>query len=63
MPISHFGQISILPHLFSENILPLYPYFKSDIHALRPHQGQIEVAFRFRSLLDSDHHPSEIAGE
>lgn len=33
-----------------------------DIHAVRPHPGQIEVAFRFRSLLDSDHHPSEIAG-
>lgn len=33
-----------------------------DIHALRPHPGQIEVALRFRSLLDSDHHPSEIAG-
>ncbi|XP_063164883.1 histidine ammonia-lyase isoform X2 [Candoia aspera] len=35
--------------------------FDTDIHALRPHRGQIEVAFRFRSLLDSDHHPSEIA--
>lgn len=33
-----------------------------DIHAVRPHRGQGEVAFRFRSLLDSDHHPSEIAG-
>uniref|UniRef100_A0A8C5FC12 Histidine ammonia-lyase n=1 Tax=Gadus morhua TaxID=8049 RepID=A0A8C5FC12_GADMO len=35
--------------------------FDSEIHALRPHPGQIEVAFRFRSLLESDHHPSEIA--
>uniref|UniRef100_A0A6I8Q738 Histidine ammonia-lyase n=1 Tax=Xenopus tropicalis TaxID=8364 RepID=A0A6I8Q738_XENTR len=35
--------------------------FDTDIHALRPHPGQVEVAFRFRSLLDSDHHPSEIA--
>ncbi|KAM7179706.1 histidine ammonia-lyase isoform 4-T4 [Macrochelys suwanniensis] len=35
--------------------------FDTDIHAVRPHRGQIEVAFRFRSLLDSDHHPSEIA--
>lgn len=34
----------------------------TDIHALRPHPGQIEVAQRFRSLLDSDHHPSQIAG-
>nr|XP_033808286.1 histidine ammonia-lyase [Geotrypetes seraphini] len=35
--------------------------FDSDIHKLRAHPGQMEVAFRFRSLLDSDHHPSEIA--
>ncbi|XP_032644419.1 histidine ammonia-lyase [Chelonoidis abingdonii] len=35
--------------------------FDTDIHAVRAHRGQIEVAFRFRSLLDSDHHPSEIA--
>ncbi|XP_032827458.2 histidine ammonia-lyase isoform X1 [Petromyzon marinus] len=35
--------------------------FDSDIHELRPHPGQKEVAFRFRSLLDSDHHPSQIA--
>ncbi|XP_039368026.1 histidine ammonia-lyase isoform X2 [Mauremys reevesii] len=35
--------------------------FDTDIHAVRAHPGQIEVAFRFRSLLDSDHHPSEIA--
>ncbi|XP_025921864.1 histidine ammonia-lyase isoform X2 [Apteryx rowi] len=35
--------------------------FDTDIHAVRPHRGQTEVAFRFRSLLDSDHHPSEIA--
>ncbi len=35
----------------------------ADIHTLRPHPGQIEVALRFRSLLDSDHHPSQIAGQ
>ncbi|XP_029457423.1 histidine ammonia-lyase isoform X1 [Rhinatrema bivittatum] len=35
--------------------------FDTDIHTLRAHPGQTEVAFRFRSLLDSDHHPSEIA--
>lgn len=44
----------IAPTFLSPSIL--------DIHAVRPHRGQIEVAFRFRSLLDSDHHPSEIAG-
>lgn len=39
------------------------PATTPDIHKLRPHPGQQEVALRFRSLLDSDHHPSEIAGE
>ncbi|XP_048466504.1 histidine ammonia-lyase-like isoform X1 [Rhincodon typus] len=35
--------------------------FDSDVHDLRPHPGQIEVAARFRSVLHSDVHPSEIA--
>lgn len=35
--------------------------FESDIHSVRPHKGQIEVARRFRSLLRSDTHPSEIS--
>uniref|UniRef100_A0A4W3JUT8 Histidine ammonia-lyase n=1 Tax=Callorhinchus milii TaxID=7868 RepID=A0A4W3JUT8_CALMI len=35
--------------------------FDSDIHSSRPHPGQAEVASRFRSLLDSDIHSSEIA--
>ncbi|XP_071009045.1 histidine ammonia-lyase-like isoform X2 [Oncorhynchus clarkii lewisi] len=34
--------------------------FDSDIHALWRHPGQIEMARRFHTLLDSDHHPSEI---
>lgn len=33
-----------------------------DIHNARPHEGQILVAERFRSLLHSDTFPSEIAG-
>lgn len=33
-----------------------------DIHLLRPHQGQLLVASRLRSLLDSNVHPSEIRG-
>lgn len=33
----------------------------ADIHRVRPHKGQIEVAKRIRSLLHSDIHPSEIA--
>ncbi|CAD5119142.1 DgyrCDS7782 [Dimorphilus gyrociliatus] len=35
--------------------------FNSDIHNARPHEGQILVAERFRSLLHSDTFPSEIA--
>ena len=37
--------------------------FDSDVHLLRPHRGQIEVARRLRALLHSDTYPSEIAGE
>lgn len=32
------------------------------IHAARPHPGQMEVAERLRSLLDSDVFPSQISG-
>nr|XP_006825988.1 PREDICTED: histidine ammonia-lyase [Saccoglossus kowalevskii] len=35
--------------------------FDSDIHASRPHKGQRDVAARFRALLHSEYHPSEIA--
>ncbi|XP_070558559.1 histidine ammonia-lyase-like [Ptychodera flava] len=34
--------------------------FDSDIHKLRPHNGQQAVASRFRALLHSEVHPSEI---
>ncbi|KAG9330481.1 hypothetical protein JZ751_024215 [Albula glossodonta] len=37
--------------------------FDSDIHAARPHPGQVDVAWRLRSVLDSDVFPSEITGE
>eukprot|EP00090_Calanus_glacialis_P010774 TRINITY_DN1923_c0_g1_i1.p1 TRINITY_DN1923_c0_g1~~TRINITY_DN1923_c0_g1_i1.p1 ORF type:complete len:693 (-),score=180.37 TRINITY_DN1923_c0_g1_i1:97-1956(-) len=35
--------------------------FDSDVHALRPHKGQINVARRLRALLHSETFPSEIA--
>ncbi|XP_066979441.1 histidine ammonia-lyase-like [Macrobrachium rosenbergii] len=35
--------------------------FDSDVHKLRPHKGQNEVARRLRALLHSDTYPSEIA--
>uniref|UniRef100_A0A2K6M0M8 Histidine ammonia-lyase n=1 Tax=Rhinopithecus bieti TaxID=61621 RepID=A0A2K6M0M8_RHIBE len=54
-------QADIVAALTLEVLKGTTKAFDTDIHALRPHRGQIEVAFRFRSLLDSDHHPSEIA--
>jgi len=35
--------------------------FDPDIHAVRPHKGQISVASRFRSVLNSEVFPSEIS--
>ena len=35
--------------------------FDSDVHRLRPHPGQINVARRLRSLLHSEVYPSAIA--
>ncbi|KAM6960491.1 histidine ammonia-lyase [Aplochiton taeniatus] len=54
-------QADIIAALTLEVLKGTTKAFDSDIHRLRPHPGQIEVAMRFRSLLDSDHHPSEIA--
>uniref|UniRef100_A0A8C5Q7W4 Histidine ammonia-lyase n=1 Tax=Leptobrachium leishanense TaxID=445787 RepID=A0A8C5Q7W4_9ANUR len=54
-------QADIVAALTLEVLKGTTKAFDTDIHALRPHPGQVEVAFRFRSLLDSDHHPSEIA--
>lgn len=54
-------QADIVAALTLEVLKGTTKAFDSDIHALRPHPGQVEVALRFRSLLDSDHHPSQIA--
>uniref|UniRef100_A0A8B9C5P0 Histidine ammonia-lyase n=1 Tax=Anser brachyrhynchus TaxID=132585 RepID=A0A8B9C5P0_9AVES len=54
-------QADIVAALTLEVLKGTTKAFDTDIHAVRPHKGQAEVAFRFRSLLDSDHHPSEIA--
>ncbi|TNN00311.1 hypothetical protein fugu_011557 [Takifugu bimaculatus] len=54
-------QADIVAALTLEVLKGTTKAFDSDIHLLRPHPGQIEVAQRFRSLLDSDHHPSQIA--
>ncbi|XP_067358588.1 histidine ammonia-lyase isoform X2 [Channa argus] len=54
-------QADVIAALTLEVLKGTTKAFDSDIHSLRPHPGQIEVALRFRSLLDSDHHPSQIA--
>ncbi|XP_033491912.2 histidine ammonia-lyase [Epinephelus lanceolatus] len=54
-------QADIIAALTLEVLKGTTKAFDSDIHMLRPHPGQIEVALRFRSLLDSDHHSSQIA--
>uniref|UniRef100_W5NFJ6 Histidine ammonia-lyase n=1 Tax=Lepisosteus oculatus TaxID=7918 RepID=W5NFJ6_LEPOC len=54
-------QADIIAALTLEVLKGTTRAFDSGIHELRPHSGQKEVAFRFRSLLDSGHHPSEIA--
>ncbi|NXR05728.1 HUTH lyase, partial [Semnornis frantzii] len=54
-------QADIIAALTLEVLKGTTRAFDTDIHTVRPHRGQVEVAFRFRSLLDSDHHPSEIA--
>ncbi|XP_041059179.1 histidine ammonia-lyase [Carcharodon carcharias] len=54
-------QADIIAALTLEVLKGTTRAFDSDIHKLRPHPGQVEVASRFRSLLGSDHHPSEIA--
>ncbi|NP_001086644.1 histidine ammonia-lyase, gene 1 L homeolog [Xenopus laevis] len=54
-------QADVVAALTLEVLKGTVKAFDADIHAMRPHPGQGEVAFRFRSLLDSEHHPSEIA--
>ena len=53
-------ELYMIQILLFANILSCF--FISDIHLLRPHQGQLLVASRLRSLLDSNVHPSEIRG-
>ncbi|XP_032895217.1 histidine ammonia-lyase-like [Amblyraja radiata] len=55
-------QADIIAALTLEVLKGTTRAFDSDVHKLRPHQGQMDVAARLRSLLDSDVHASEIAG-
>ncbi|XP_051889376.1 histidine ammonia-lyase-like isoform X3 [Pristis pectinata] len=55
-------QADIIAALTLEVLKGTTRAFDSGIHELRPHRGQVEVAARLRSVLDSDVHASEIAG-
>ncbi|XP_062928316.1 histidine ammonia-lyase-like isoform X2 [Mobula hypostoma] len=54
-------QADIIAALTLEVLKGTTRAFDSGIHELRPHQGQMEVAARMRSVLDSDIHLSEIS--
>ncbi|XP_031144097.1 histidine ammonia-lyase-like isoform X2 [Sander lucioperca] len=54
-------QADIIAALSFEALKGTTKAFHSAIHAARPHPGQMEVAARLRSLLDSDVFPSQIS--
>ncbi|KAF1372625.1 hypothetical protein PFLUV_G00267800 [Perca fluviatilis] len=54
-------QADIIAALSFEALKGTTKAFHSAIHAVRPHPGQMEVAARLRSLLDSDVFPSQIS--
>lgn len=51
-------QADIIAALTCEVLKGNVAQFDADIHTARPHNGQIEVAGRMRSLLNSDVYPS-----
>ncbi|KAB5542018.1 hypothetical protein PHYPO_G00086610 [Pangasianodon hypophthalmus] len=53
-------QADVIAALTLETLKGTNKAFDFDVHAVRPHPGQILVAQRFRSLLHSDFFPSEI---
>uniref|UniRef100_A0A3Q3VQZ7 Histidine ammonia-lyase n=1 Tax=Mola mola TaxID=94237 RepID=A0A3Q3VQZ7_MOLML len=54
-------QADIIAALTVEALRGSTKAFHSAIHAVRPHPGQMEVAERLRSLLDSSIYPSQIS--
>ncbi|KAJ8006991.1 hypothetical protein DPEC_G00112940 [Dallia pectoralis] len=54
-------QADIIAALSLEALRGTTKAFHRDIHAVRPHPGQVEVALRLRSLLDSEVFPSQIS--
>ncbi|XP_031414309.1 histidine ammonia-lyase-like [Clupea harengus] len=55
-------QADIIAALTLESLKGTPKAFDKDIHASKPQPGQIEVAFRMRSVLPSDLYSSEITG-
>ncbi|KAG7320443.1 hypothetical protein KOW79_016296 [Hemibagrus wyckioides] len=53
-------QADVIAALTLETLKGTNKAFDIDVHAVRPHPGQVLVARRFRSLLHSDAFPSEI---
>ncbi|XP_058272662.1 histidine ammonia-lyase-like [Hemibagrus wyckioides] len=56
-------QADVIAALTLETLKGTNKAFDIDVHAVRPHPGQVLVARRFRSLLHSDAFPSEITDE
>ncbi|XP_076578951.1 histidine ammonia-lyase-like [Chaetodon auriga] len=54
-------QADVIAALTLEALKGTTKAFDSAVHALRPHPGQMAVAERLRSLLDSDVFPSQIS--
>uniref|UniRef100_UPI003AAC3D4A histidine ammonia-lyase-like n=1 Tax=Centroberyx gerrardi TaxID=166262 RepID=UPI003AAC3D4A len=54
-------QADIIAALSVEALRGTTKAFHSAVHAVRPHPGQMEVAERLRSLLDSEVFPSQIS--
>lgn len=74
MPIYHFllalersiaiaRQADIVAAMSLECLKGTTRAFDSRIHELRPHKGQLTVAQRLRSVLNSVLYPSKIAGQ
>ncbi|XP_035536077.1 histidine ammonia-lyase-like isoform X4 [Morone saxatilis] len=59
--VSVARQADVIGALTLEALKGTANAFHSAIHAVRPHPGQVKVAGRLRSLLDSDVFPSQIS--
>ncbi|XP_041936789.1 histidine ammonia-lyase-like [Alosa sapidissima] len=55
-------QADIVAALTLESLKGTNKAYDKDLHAAKPQPGQMEVAFRMRSVLPSALHPSEITG-